>query len=348
MLNRLSDFYRIVNPDPSDTLITQRKEAIVVFMGQFSSPGLQYACADIAAFGLGTAPSATRAEAAKSIIAAIQGPQPSFSSDIGANPLDLRVFAGIALGEHLATHSDGTTAALVISALATRALPQERYLAEFVSALLQVARRSAEAAGNAQRRRPDLEITGLQGADIATFSQSVKSALDEFKEAVDRNLRVDREELEILWYVFGGRSTTLEKPFHAIDISQRILASGSELAEIVIVPPVMGSAQFLHAILKDDRPLTLRHLIDPCNSVLLESIARRRAATTEVLMGHPALLPLTWLSCRRLDSGMASGWEGEFEQKTHISAGDERTASNWATQVFNECIATRLLAEAGE
>src|SRR5580704_6102532 len=98
MLNRLSDFYRIVNMEPSDALITQRKEAINSFIEQLSNLELQYACADIAAFGLGSAPSPKQEKAAKLMIAAIQGPQPSFSSDIGANALDLRVFAGVSLG----------------------------------------------------------------------------------------------------------------------------------------------------------------------------------------------------------------------------------------------------------
>jgi len=348
MLNRLSDFMRIVNPDPSDALITQRKGAIVAFIEQFSRRELQYACADIAAFGLGTDPSAPQSAAANSIIAAIQVTQPSLSSDIAANALDLRVFAGVALGEYLGAQSDGATAALVISALATRALPQERYLAEFVSALLEVARGSAEAAGHAQRERPELVIAALQGANATSVAESVKSALDEFKEAVDRNLRADREELEILWWVFGGHSTSIGKPFQALDVPQRILASGSELAELVIVPPVRGSAQFLLATLKEDRALTLGRLIEPCTSALLESVARRKAEAAVVLRAHPALLPLTWLSCRRLDSGMTAGWEAEFEQKTHISAGDERAASSWAAQVFNECVAARLLAASGE
>lgn len=348
MLNRLSDFYRIVHPDPPDALVTQRKEAIVAFMGQFSKPELQYACADIAAFGLGPSPGAAQTEAAMAIISAIQGPQPSFSSDIGANPLDVRAFAGIALGEHLGTDRDGVTAALVISALATRTLPEERYLRELTLALLEAARKSAEAAGNAQRERPELEIAAIQGANPAGIAESVRSALDKFKEAVERNLEADREELEILWWVFGGHSTSLGKPFHALDVPQRILASASELAELVIVPPASGSAQFLHATLKEDRPVTLRHLIEPCTSTLLESVARRRKQTAAFLTDHPALLPLTWLSCRRLDSGMAAGWEAEFEQKTHVSAGDERAASRWATQVFNECVAARLLAGSGE
>jgi len=343
MLNRISDFYRIVNPEPSDALITQRKEAIVAFMEQLPERKLQFACADIAGFGLSSTPTAPQANAADSIIAAIQVPQPSFSSDIGANALDLRVFAGIALGEYLGTHGDGVTAALVISALATRALPQERYLAEFISALLEAAQKSAGAAGRARRERPQLEIATLQGGDVPSLLKSVQGALHIFRKAIDQNLRADQEELDILWWVFGGHSKTLGKPFHALDVPHRILASAGELAELVILPPSSGSTHFLHATLKEDCALSLRRLIEPCTSSVLETVTRHRDGAAIVLATHPALLPLTWLSCRRLDSGTTPGWEAEFEQKTHLAAGEERTGLIWATQIFNECVAVRLL-----
>ena len=346
MLNRLSDFYRIVNPEPSDALITQRREAIVSFLEQLSKRELQYACVDIAAFGLGPSPSTAQAEAAKAIIAAIQVPQPSFSSDIGANVLDVRVFAGVALGEYLLaqTETEAITAALVISALGTRVPPQERYLAEFVLALQQVAQGSIEAAGRAGRERPELDMDAFQGTDVPTITRSINDVLNKFKDAVDKNLRADREELQVLWWVFGGYSTRLGEQFESLDLPQRILASATELADLVIVPPMKASNQFLNAVLREDRPLTLRHLIEPLTSVVLESVAGRRAQMSVVLSGNPALLPLSWLCCRRLESGMVTGWEGEFEQKTHISVSDERSASSWARQVFNECVVARLLA----
>jgi hypothetical protein len=286
-------------------------------------------------------------EAAKAIISAIQVPQPSFSSDIGANVLDVRVFAGVALGEYLGAQTDAITASLVISALGTRLPPQERYLAEFVLALLEVARLSIEAAGRTERERPELAIDAFQGTDVPTITKSINDVLDKFKYAVDKKLRVDREELQVLWWIFGGYSTRLGKQFQSLDLPQRVLASATELADLVIVPPMKGSNQFLNAALREDGPLTLRHLIEPLSSVLLESVAEHRAQTSVVLSGHPALLPVTWLCCRRLESGMSTGWEGEFEQKTHISVSDERAASSWATQVFNECVVARLLAALG-
>ncbi len=349
MLNRLSDFYRIVNPNPSDALITQRREAISAFLEQLQQPEIQCACADIAAFGFGAPITSPQATAAKLLIDSIQEKQPSFSSDIATNALDIRVCAGVALGEYLKNYSDSkkenensaeSTAALIISALATRTPPQELHLANFVSALLGIARGLLQAAGNAQRERPELRLTTPAITDIP----SIKKALDSFKDAVDRNLRADREELEILWWVFGGHSITMSKPFQVLELPQRILAAGSELAELALLPPIQGLAQFLLAILKEDRPLTLRQLIEPCDADLLRTVARRSTKIDETLKMHPTLLPLTWLCNRRVESNIAPGWEAEFEQKTQVSRDDERPASIWTVQVFNECVAAKLLA----
>lgn len=347
MLDHISDFYRIVHPEPPDALISQRKEAIGTFVEQLSDRELRYASADIAAFGLGPTPNARQTKAAHSIVAAIQGPQPSFSSDIAASPVDLRVFAGIAVAEHIKNSDDIATAALISSALETRLLPKERHIAEFLCALLEAARRTTESAAVEHRKRPELAIPPVQGTDVPTLAKSVKGAIDEFKAAVDQNVRADREELEILWYVFGAYSTSVGKPLQELDISQRVLASASELAELVIVPPMKRAAQFLYATVKAEHSLTLRQLVEPCSEVLLESVGRHTTETSDVLTNHPALLPIMWLSRRRLDSGMSSGWEAEFEQKTHISPIEDRTAFNWAAQVFNECVAARLLS-AGE
>jgi len=358
MLSHLSDVYRIVNPNPPDAVITQRREAIVAFLERLAEPTIRYACADIAAFGFGVTPGASQAAAAQLLIAAIQGPQPSFSSDIATNALDLRVCAGVALGEYLEPSapsdedeegkeqgdSNEDMAALVISALATRPLPQDQHLAGFVSALLRIARQSLEKAGRAKRERPKLAMATISGTDVPSLLKNLNTALGDFADVVDRNLQADREELEILWWVFGGHSTTLGKPFQALDLAQRAMAAGSELAKIALLPPAPGSAQFLLAVLQEDRSLTLGQLMKSCGADILQSVAERAKGIETVLKDHPALLPLTWLCGRRIDSGLVPGWEAEFQQKTHVSSNDERTASEWAVQVFNECIAARFLA----
>jgi hypothetical protein len=228
--------------------------------------------------------------------------------------------------------------------MATTPLPSERYLAEFVSALLDTAASSIERAGASARVRPELVAEAVNGPDIPKLARSITDALKSLERKFNHHLMVDREELDILWWVFGGHSTSLHKPFATLDICERSVAAGSDLAELVILPPVRASGQFLQAVIKEDCRVTLRQLIEGCGPEVLRSVTRRSSEAETILKAHPALLPLMWLSGRRIDSGMASGWESECEQRTHIASSEERIASSWALQVFNECTAVRLLS----
>lgn len=345
MLNHLSDFYRIVHPEPSDGFVTQRKEGVGLFIEKLSDREIRCASVDIAVFGLPTDPNVRHSNAAGAIVASIQQSQPSFPSDIAANPMDLRILAGIALGEYVSKSDDIGTASIISSALATRPLPNERYLAAFSSALLGTAQECLRKAANKLRQRPELSVEAVQGADFPTLTKSINNVLDRLRKDADQNLRVDREELDILWYVFGANSTTLAKSLRDLEVSQRCFASALELAQLVIIPPAAGSVQFLEAAINEQLQLTLRKLIEPCPVALLRMMNEGDSILSDLLGYHPALLPITWLSKRRLDSGLAAGWEPEFQVKTRLSPDDVRDASIWAEQIFNERVATRLLAE---
>jgi len=353
MLKRLSDFYRIVNPDPPDSVINQRREAISGFLDQLEKPETQWACADIALFGLGSTTGGECEKVAQLLVNAIQEKQPAFSSDILANALDLRVCAGVALGEFLDPDPESETeedtadlavASLVISSLATRRWPEERYLGEFLTALMDSADRYIQRSARAHRERPEIRISAVQGTDVPTVLKSVNEKLGSLVYQVKRNFEADREELEILWWVFGGHSTSMGKPFQELDLCQRIIAAGSELAGLALLPPVRNSSQFLLPILKENRPIALQQLIQSSDARLLQFASQFGERVEVVLRAHPALLPMTWLFNRRLESKMAPGWEAEFEQKTHIAVGEERSPTNWARQVFNEGVAVRLIS----
>jgi len=348
MLSRLSDYYRIVNPNPPDSLITQRRDAIVDFLPRLTESETRWGCIDIAAFDLRPSLTGMQATTIDYLVAAIKSKQPSFTSDVVANALDLRVCAGVALGEYIATKSAKDAAALVISAIGTRPLPEERHLADFTSALLTVARQALEAGALEARTRPALEIVDVAGTDPGTIAKNLNSTLSAFNLAVNQNLQADREELQILWWIFGGQTTTLSKPFQSIDLGQRALAAGIELAELVLLPPGPNSAQFIFSVLQEDRGLKLSQIVSSCGTDLLQPLSKKAKVSEALLRDCPALLPLTWLGGRLIDSGMAPGWEMEFERKTHISPNVERMAALWASQVFNECVAARLLVATAE
>lgn len=351
ILSRLSDFVRIVNPSPTDEFVTQRRAAIDAFAQHFQDGEVLYATVDLAAFGVASNTSSASKHVAQKLVSAIQEQQPSYGTDIAQNAVDLHVCAVIALAAHLENKNNRdypaalAAAALVISALAARPPMVEGLLAELLQILVDIAGNRLNAASLNARERLSLPDLSVQGADPASIVKSANTTLDTLKNVLTHNSKADREELQILWWVFAGHSTVLDKPLPQLDAGSRALAAAGELADIMLLPPSPNVAQFLHAALKEDAMLTIRQLVHACPAPLFESLLTRHEKVETILKNHSPLLPLTWLFARRLDSGMSPGWEAEFQHKTYIQANEERFATQWALQVLNEGSAQRLLIE---
>lgn len=344
MLDRLSDFYRIVSPEPADQTITQRRASITDLQKALSDPKLQAGCAELAAFGLGANPNGSQSAVAEQLVKAIQARHPAFPSELSAHPLDLRVCAGVALGEYIKKNEATSASALVVTALATRQPPEERHLATFLSALLSTARGKLETRARQSRQRPSLPKSAIVEAEPAAFAKTVSDAFEALRTSLEANLKADREELQVLWWVFGGASEILDQNYRLLEPPTRVLASALELSQLVVVPALSSCEHFLLKIIQDDASLGLQALVEDCPAEILERF-EQADPVDHVLKHHPALLPMTWLFTRQADSEMAPGWETEFERKTHLARNETRLASRWAAQLFNERIAARVLTE---
>ena len=344
MLSRLADFYLIVNPSPSDSVVTQRKAAITAFLPKLDEFDALVGCVDLAVGGLSSTANAQQKVTAEALLVMIQKHQPALAGDILTNAIDVRVCAGVAVGEYLLRKhralpsSTLAASALVVAALQTRPRPSERYVAQFLEALLGTARAVLEHAAGQARSRPKISFGTFDGSE----PEAVEGALREIRDSVDKNLRTDREELQVLWWVFGGASKLLAKPFSSVDPATRALAAAAELADISLLPPPNAASQFLASVIKEEAQMSLRQFVATSATDILKRFGETTGDVTKTLRHHPSLLPLTWVLARKLDSGVSDGWEGEFQQKTGISPDQDRSLSHWARQAFDECVAARL------
>ena len=347
MLSRLANFYLIVNPSPGDTVITQRKDAITAFLSKLDDADLLADCVELAIVGLPGNANARQKTTAGAMMAAIQQQQPSLTGDIVSNALDVRVCAGVAVGEYLLQHQDSPTAAtvpaaaLVVSSLQTRPRTNERYIANFLDALLATARAVLDRTAASVRDRPPIQFGDIGDGEPDT----IEAALRVLQKSVEKNVRADREELQILWWVFGAFSKLVAKPFRELDPATRALVAAAELAEISVLPPTIASSQFLAAVIREEGHFSLRQFVSTSPEVVMRRFSPSAGQVAETVRSHPTLLPLTWVLNRKLDSGVPDGWEAEFQQKTGMSADQERSLSDWSRQAFDECVALRLIVE---
>jgi hypothetical protein len=348
MLSQLADHYRIINPSPSDAVITQRSESIVEFLKALSEPSIRYSCVEVAMTGFRTTISDDQLAMANLLTECIKGKQPSFASAVAANAMELRVCAAIALSEYISSSDEAAidVAALAIAAAGVRPLPEDRPLAALVEQILRSATTRLDTSGAARRKRRPLPIPNITGGDAPTVAKSAEIAVKELKDAVTSHLMADQEELQILWWVFGGHSVTLAKPFKVLDAGKRAVLAGFELATRVIVPPTSNARQFLLAITAPDAQLSVQQIAQAATTDVIQPLKLQLKDCAKLITSNPATMPLAWLFFRRLDSGMAGGWESEFEQKTQMSSQLKLGVSAWSEQIFNECVAGKIVSEA--
>lgn len=280
------------------------------------------------------------------MVAAVQAHQPSFPGDIDANQLDLRLLATVVLGERLRVDPENLEsqylAALVRSATHLHPLPAEVHLSKLVNDLITVADQSLSRASKALRKRKDWPNLSIEGADVAALAESTNASLGELVRILASNMEADREEVEVLWWVFGARCSRTGDRFDAMPDGERALVAATELSERMLMPPIATSAHLLASLVPEAPSLSAAQLVPQLSKGALSAFLRRRKSASSVLNAHAALLPTTWLSARLIDSELSPGWEAEFEKKTHIRSDRALPLATWSRQFFAECVAQEL------
>ena len=350
MLGQIADHSRIVNPTPTDGFVKQRHDVAEKLIGDDSiSIEVLEAFVEFAVFGLPKIRDTRHEAATNLLIAAIQESQPSFAADVDANQLDLRLVSSVVIGERLRIKSTDSVnvylASLVTSALLLQPFPQEHYVARLLQDLLKLSKASlSDASKQLRERRPwsskaNVEITGT---DVASISKSVKSAFDGLIKTMTVNSNADREELDVLWWVFGGRSARTGEKFDSMTDGERAFTASFELSNLMLMPPIPTAQHLLASLVPDESKLPLAKLIEQLQKETLTELVKNNAAVESVLESNPSLLPLSWLVARLLASDLSPGWQPEFEKKTKLKADTLATIGDWARQMFAECVAQRL------
>lgn len=350
MLAQIADHCRIVSPTPTDAYVKQRREAAEnLISDQSLAIDLLEAFVEFAVFGVPSTRDDRHKAATTKLIDAIREVQPSFASDVDANLVDLRLVASVVVGERLQASPSGEVetymASLIISALLLPPMPQELYLARLLKELVELARASLDHASRQLRERrpwPNKAEVEIAGADAAAIAKSAKSAFDALLEAVTINAKADREELEVLWWVFGGRSARTGDRFESMAEGERAFRAAIELSDMMLMPPIPTAQYLLGSLVPGEVQLSLAKVVEQLRKETLSELASKKDAIGTVLKSHSALLPLSWLSGRLLESDFSPGWQPEFERKTKLKADTPAALGDWARQALAECVAQRL------
>jgi hypothetical protein len=276
--------------------------------------------------------------------------------------LELRVLAGAALVQCVdlardASEDGNRTAVIAGTALEASRLrasdPQlEEVVAEVVEGLHEVARR--------QRKRLPFSTTLISQeaetaareamkqvptAHVAPVLQAVLDAVLQAEGAlanVAHNLRCADEETNILWWLEGGCSRDLNKPWSTLK-DEAPLVAGWELADLTDV--ALGPrdvAAFLERVVTSTKAKNKDQPIQVYVNGVSDEWAKARAAKLPARALD--LAPLTLALSQRARSDTAS-WQQFFEKASGIAPSTQLAPEVAATQAYVEAMLLRTLAE---
>lgn len=186
---------------------------------------------------------------------------------------------------------------------------------------------SEEAAANNSGWKDEIEALRDEMAQ-ALVSTSAKH--NEITRALVRRLALADEELQMLWWLMGGRSHELHVPFSKIEAAVQPLMLGCELGNLTKVAPGPASVGAMLA----QAGLTTRKikLEDAVNSVE----ADWAKTTSEQKTVSPATTPIHYALERRTEMGSTDAWQTGWEAQTGLSASAALTAVQLAELVYQE------------
>lgn len=172
--------------------------------------------------------------------------------------------------------------------------------------------------------------------EIAT---SVSAAL----KALNDNANYMREESQILWWLFGEQSRTLNRPFASMSAAQLSIAAGIELGQLstasvlgpVAAPAVIG--RVINAARKDKGPPKASSLSAAVDSFQPEELARFKVHED----GPAGVFPIMAAIAKAKENGKGS-WQTAFGKLTGLDPEAELPPGLLSLQLYQEHLLGQL------
>lgn len=365
MLKKVFEWLRVVHPKPDSATVEARTKAasdLLTTLDEAKDYELLIAVTSAVVAGF-EGQFDSHSIPVQTVVEAIRKYQAAFPSDLSENALELRVTCAIALGELLTRdnrseeQSPLLAACLLLSGEGVRPAEKRKHLRGVLNELVAEAEKLLEQEAASVRQPAPFDVTRIEKlapqGDVATFWRELQPALRDCLRALDQRTRSDREELEVLWWLYNGYSTVLGKPLAELPADVAALACGSEVGARVLLPPVPGVAPMVADGAGRGRKKPelaakkLAKLAAGWDAPVRQLLVPEEKASADLARTAPPLLPLTWLTMRLEESDGAAGWEKEFSRKTGLSPELELTPPALAAQVFREKVAQRIYDETG-
>ncbi len=312
MLVLIGDWYRTVEPVPGDDLLERRRASAERLITAWEKATAAVAL-DVVALVTGLVAEMPAvddlAPTLDVVVDAMTRDQPSLNRSNVRGSIDPKLCAATAVGELLSratinssarrTGVEAVFAGALASALRNRDLTAFGHAGKALSDLLGLAEGLLD--GLDQRRRERRE-TATRRFDRATAADDVdlRKAVKDLVSGLNEEMLKDREELQALWWVFGGYSYKASERYELLPLADAALYAGMELAEIVQPPATKGIAALTGRVVCSDgitSPTTVQDLLRTVAAGTWADL-KPKGPAADLVRRHASLFPITQMSLR--------------------------------------------------
>ena len=324
---------RIFEPEPDDDFVVKREAAITELRTQFLK---KRNVSDLMGIGSGIcevfrdSPSIPDV-LADQVEAAIKKQSASFVRD--GRDLEMGVCAAAAVVQAISASGKARTvwsiadvlAAALWSALSFMSTRNTPKLAEFRLLAVDAARNrilNTSLETRARDKVPELGAFGGEQTTPEAFASAVKPTID----ALRINAALDREEIDLLWWVLGGVSEIFDRPLQSLSPETRAITTGVEIGALMRALPTQSHRNLALRDLKETDPLPLPKLLEALGE---DGVKIAASFKDEALINEaPLVFPL--LSAIRSGDGTGPG------------ADSPRSLSEWGARALLERAVLRI------
>jgi len=362
MLVKLADWYRIVDPAPIPETLERRQNAIEKIVESLLESDIESLAE---AMTILTLKPNKQSEIFDKIVEHLRAEDLSLSTDQLENSLILKVVLGIAFGEIIKSSQQQNIAqyvAITLISLCNFMLSaSSATLPSFHNMLIElqdIAIRYVENSATKKRNRRDLTRSNIDSTipetitTVPEITAPLRDILKNFQNQInvlEASARIDREELDILWWAYGQTSRIFDKPFRDMSIEQATMCSAHELASIVNIPPMTNFFYLLDDVITQSGhrlsdSLSLKELISNSKDIIMDTNFVHEYSYS-LASAYPTLAPVTWIVHRLIDSQGTTNWADEFSVKVGVEVDLNKTIQDWTYQIAWERIAQRVFEE---
>ncbi len=303
----ISRCVRIFEPEPDDDFVIKRKSAIKILRTQFSR---NKHISKLMAIGSGVCEVFRESPAMPDTLAiqvekAIKKDSPSFERD--ARDLEMGVCAAMAVVQLINSSSnrDARDVLAVVLWSAASFLPScdKPKLEEFRMFAVESARNRILKAGLEDRDRHDVPALGSFASEETTckeFEQEIIPTVN----ALRTNATLDREEINLLWWVLGETSQIFGQPLMSLSPEVRAVTTGVEIGMLMQALPTQSHRNLVLRGLDKEGPVSLLGLLDALGR---DRLAIADSFKEELLIDDaPLVFPLLYAIRSGKSTGLAA------------------------------------------